>query len=250
MEKYAVITGASSGIGKEFARQLARRHYSLILVARREERLLELQEELSTDCIIIKADLSKEAECYRVYEEIKDKDIEVFINNAGFGDCSYFVDGDLSKELDMIHVNIRAVHIFTKLMVRKMRNGYLLNVASVAGLMPGGPYMATYYATKAYVTSFTRAVARELKEHKHPLYIGCLCPGPVNTEFNQVADVEFALRGISAKQCVSYALKKMYQRKVTIIPSTLVQTAAKLSHLAPVALCIYIASMQQKRKIR
>ena len=250
MEKYAVITGASSGLGEEFARQLAKKQYSLILVARRENRLLALQKELPTDCIIIKADLSKEEECYHVYEEIKDKNIEVFINNAGFGDCTYFVDGDLQKELDMIHVNIRAVHIFTKLMVRKMRKGYLLNVASVAGLMPGGPYMATYYATKAYVTSFTRAVARELKEHKHPLYIGSLCPGPVDTEFNKVADVEFALNGISAKQCVSYALKKMYQRKVTIIPSPFIKVAATLSHLAPAALCIMIASMQQKRKIQ
>lgn len=119
------------------------------------------------DCELILADLSKEQDCYRLFEQIKDRKIDVFINNAGLGDCGSFTDSELSKELNMVNVNIRALHILMKLVVQKMQrenSGYVLNVASSAGLLPAGPYMATYYATKAYVTSLTRGVAEELRE--------------------------------------------------------------------------------------
>lgn len=252
MEKYAVITGASSGIGVEFAKRLAKKDYHLILVARRQERLEKLKKKLGTPCDIITADLGKEEECYRLFEEIKDKEIEVFINNAGFGDCGAFLEGDLEKELNMIQVNVKAVHLLTKLVLRKMEKqnvGYLLNVASSAGLMEAGPYMATYYATKSYVTSLTQGIAQELKEKGSNVYIGCLCPGPVDTEFNNVANVEFALKGITPGYCASYALKQMYRKKVVIIPTFQMKAAMTFGRFLPRSVYVKIASHQQKKKI-
>lgn len=252
MTKYAVITGASSGIGAEFARQLAKKNYHLILVARRKDRLEALAKNLNVPCSIICIDLSSEKECYDLMEQIKDKKIDIFINNAGFGDCNDFIHGTLKKEIAMIDVNIKAVHILTKLMLKQMepyQSGAILNVASIAGLMPAGPYMATYYATKSYVTSLTRAIYQELKEKNSSIYIGCLCPGPVDTEFNKVANVEFSLHGISSLACVSYALKKMKKRKVIIIPTLSLRLAIILGRFLPTSWYVHIASHQQKKKI-
>lgn len=252
MKKYAVITGASSGIGAEFAKQLAKQGYSLILTARRKTRLEKLARHLRTDCEIITADLTDLSECKRVYDRIADKNIEIFINNAGFGDCSPFLEGDLEKELQMIDLNIRAVHFFTKRILQKMNRanyGYLLNVASSAGLIPAGPYMAGYYAAKSYVTSLTRAVAAESAECGSSVYIGCLCPGPVDTEFNHVANVQFKLKGITAASCVSYALRQMKRRKTVIIPSFSMRFLIFCGHFIPETLYIRLVSCQQKKKI-
>ena len=167
MPKFAVITGASSGIGAEFARQLSARGYNLMLVARRADRLEALSDQLTTVCEIVTADLSKKSECLRLAKALEDRRVDLFINNAGFGDCGPFLQTELDKDLDMLSVNIRAVHILTKKIGQKLYKqgfGALLNVGSCAGLMPAGPYMATYYATKAYVVSLTSALAQELKE--------------------------------------------------------------------------------------
>ena len=255
MEKYAVITGASSGIGAEFARRLAARGYALVLVARRKERLEELYRRLGkkTRCEICVADLTQRAECEKLCEWLRDKDVEVFINNAGFGDCGKFVKTDLDKDLDMIRLNVAALHLLTKRMIRRFEergSGYLLNVASAAGLLPAGPYMATYYATKAYVTSLTRAVAQELKEAGSRVYIGCLCPGPVDTEFNMVANVEFALKGIRPGFCAGYALDMMFQKiKTVIVPTLLMKFAAVGARFLPVKAAVAAAGIQQKRKV-
>ncbi len=255
-EKFAVITGASAGIGTCFAKELAQRGYSLVLVARREERLKELAGELEKEygvsCRPISCDVSTEVECVRLIDEIKDIPVEVFINNAGFGDCSPFIEGDLKKELSMVDVNIKAVHTLMKLMLQRMKekdSGYILNVASSAGLLPAGPYMATYYATKAYVTSITQAVARELKEAKSQIYVGCLCPGPVDTEFNQVANVEFALKGISAEYCAEYGIKGMFKKCTVIIPTFQMKLLLTLGKFIPRKLYVAITAMQQKRKL-
>ena len=184
MPKFAVITGASSGIGAEFARQLSARGYNLLLVARRSDRLEKLSDQLTTVCEIMTADLSKKSECLRLVKALDDRRVDLFINNAGFGDCGPFLQTDLDKDLDMLAVNIRAVHILTKKIGPKLYKqgfGALLNVGSCAGLMPAGPYMATYYATKSYVVSLTSALAQELREAHSPVYAGCLCPGPVDT---------------------------------------------------------------------
>lgn len=252
MKGYAVVTGASSGIGAEFARQLANKGYRLILTARRLDKLQELAEELKTECMIVLADLSKKEDCFNFFIKIKHKKIDVFINNAGFGDCNYFICGDLQKELDMIDVNIKAMHILMKLVVAKMEqegHGYFLNVASSAGLLPAGPYMATYYATKAYVASITQAVAQELKENESLVYVGALCPGPVNTEFNEVANVEFALKGICAEDCVRYTLRQMKKRKVIIVPTLMMKGATMLGRLVPRTVAVTLASTQQKKKL-
>ena len=252
MKGYAVVTGASSGIGAEFARQLAKKGYRLILTARRLDKLQELAEELKTECIIVLADLSRKEDCFDFFMRIKNKKIDVFINNAGFGDCNYFICGDLKKELDMIDVNVKAMHILMKLVVSKMEkegHGYFLNVASSAGLLPAGPYMATYYATKAYVTSITQAVAQELKENESTVYVGALCPGPVNTEFNEVANVEFALKGIRAEDCVRYALRQMKKREVIIIPTFIMKVATTMGRFVPRKVAVTLASTQQKKKL-
>ena len=137
--KYAMITGASSGIGREFARQLVRKGYSLILVARRRKRLEKLAQELvkyGCQTEIITADLSRPEECVRVMKETKEFPIKIFINNAGFGACGDFTDTDAATELQMIDVNVKAMHLLMKLMLKKMEkqenHGYILNVASSA----------------------------------------------------------------------------------------------------------------------
>ncbi|MDE7326329.1 MAG: SDR family oxidoreductase [Lachnospiraceae bacterium] len=256
MGKYAVITGASSGIGVEFARRLAAKGYALVLVARREDRLKELAVRLGkkTECEVCVADLTQRAECEKLCGWLADKDVEVFINNAGFGDCGQFVKTNLDKELDMIRLNVAALHLLTKRMIKRFEErggGYLLNVASAAGLLPAGPYMATYYATKAYVTSLTRAVAQELKEAGSRVYIGCLCPGPVDTEFNEVANVEFALKGIRPGYCAGYALDLMFhKRKTVIVPTLLMKFASAGARFLPVKVAVAAAGIQQKRKAR
>ena len=255
-KKYAVITGASAGIGTCFAKDLAKRGYSLVLVARRRERLealaKDLKEEYDTDSKIMICDVSKLDECEYLIKEIGHLPVEIFINNAGFGDCNHFLQGDLNKELQMVDVNIKAVHLLMKRMLERMQkenHGYILNVASSAGLLPAGPYMATYYATKAYVTSITQAVAQELKEAKSNVYVGCLCPGPVDTEFNQVASVEFALKGISAQYCAEYGLKGMFRKKTVIVPTFQMKLLLTLGKFIPRGLYVAITAMQQKRKL-
>ncbi len=251
MKKYAVITGASSGIGVEFAKEFAKRGYALILTARRKERLEKLAERLPVACKLIAADLEKEEECYRFFREIEKLPIEVFINNAGFGCWGRFTDTGLERELSMIRVNVEAVHILTKLALKNMQRqgrGYILNVASSAGLIPAGPYMGTYYATKAYVTSLTRAIAAEQSQMHSRIYVGCLCPGPVDTEFNDVADVTFSLKGISASRCVKYAVRQMWRRKTVIVPTLPMKFVTTCGRFLPQELFIKMTGRQQKKK--
>ncbi|MBR4026190.1 MAG: SDR family oxidoreductase [Lachnospiraceae bacterium] len=253
---YAVITGASAGIGECFAKRLAKEGYPLVLVARRKERLEQLAMTLTKKYHItvkvIVCDVSKVEECYRLMGEIKDLNLSIFINNAGFGDCGAFERADLSKELNMIDVNVKAVQILTKLALKQMqkrKKGYILNVASSAGLIPAGPYMSTYYATKAYVASMTQAITEELRQAKSPIYVGCLCPGPVETEFNAVANAEFTLKGISASYCANYAIDKMFARKTVIIPTYYMKLAVIFGRFLPRKLYVRIVGMQQKRKL-
>lgn len=256
-KSYALVTGASSGIGKQFCYRLMAEGYDLIITARRKERLNEIASEilecgLGTNTIVFAADLSQISECKRLCDFVSDKKIGVFINCAGFGDCGIFEETNLDKDMDMIDVNVKAVQYLFKEMLKKMqkqRCGYILNVASSAGLMPAGPYMATYYATKAYVTSMTRAVAEELRQSKSPVYVGCLCPGPVDTEFNDVANVSFALKGISASYCANYAVDMMKKRRVVIVPTFEMKLASTFSRFIPQKLCVKLVSHQQKKKI-
>ena len=160
----ALITGASSGIGRDMAKILSKKGYDLVLVARDEEKLQEVKKEIETNSQIISMDLSVEKNCKKLYEQVKD--VDLLINNAGFGTCGDFTKTNLDKEINMINTNITAYHILTKLYLKDMKQkdkGQILNVASIAGFMPG-PLMATYYATKAYVVRLSEAIREELKK--------------------------------------------------------------------------------------
>ena len=250
--KTAFITGATSGIGMEFARALASEGYRLILTGRRTERLRDLQQTLDVECRSIPADLADEGQCRKLLEELSDTQIDVFINNAGFGAVGSFLEMDLDKEITMIKVNDIAMHILMKGVLRKMQkqgSGSIMNVASSAGLLPGGPYMAAYYASKSYVVSLTKAVATELKEQGSGLYVGCLCPGPVDTEFNSVADVSFSLKGISVRECVRACLAGMKRRKTVIVPTLKMKLAVLSGRFIPESLLLKITAGQQKKKL-
>ena len=249
--KTAFITGATSGLGAEFARRYAKEGYRLILTGRRTQRLSALKEELGTECLIITADVSDEAKCKELLNDIADEEIDVFINNAGFGTAGSFLETSLEKEISMVKVNDIAMHILFKGVLAKMHKqgcGTILNVASSAGLFPAGPYMSTYYASKAYVTSLTKGVAHELKEIGSSVYVACLCPGPVDTEFNANADVTFSLKGITAERCVDECLKDMRKKKTVIIPTLRMKAATFGARLLPESFVIMMTAGQQKKK--
>ena len=176
MQKTIWITGASSGIGREFARRYAAMGCRLILTARRADRLQTLAKELhaahGTDCRIETADLSRTEECSRLCEVLADEHIDIFINNAGFGVCGSLLETDPAKEEEMVQVNVAAMRRLFQFMLCRMQaqgGGTILNVASSAGLLPGGPYMAGYYASKAFVVSLTGGAALELREKRSPV---------------------------------------------------------------------------------
>lgn len=248
----AVITGASSGIGREIALILDSIGYDTVLVARRMDRLLSLSEKMKNNTTIICADLSEQDECQRVFDEVKDENVQVLINCAGFGAVGSFADLPLEREMQMIDVNIKALHILTKLFVSKFKeqnSGSIMNVASAAGLLPGGPLMATYYATKAYVCSLTESIAAELKKDRSPVTVCALCPGPVDTEFCDVAGAGFATKGITAKECAMYAVMEMQNGKTIIIPPGIMKLACKASKFVPTGITLSIVSKYQNKKL-
>lgn len=244
----ALITGASSGIGKDLARILADKGYELILVARDEEKLKELKEELkNTEVKIVSMDLSIVENCQKLYAE--NKNIDLLVNNAGFGDCGYFSQTSLEKELKMIDTNIVAYHILMKLYLiemKKMNKGHILNVASIAGFMPG-PLMSTYYATKAYIVRISEGIREELKKEKSNVKISILCPGPVSTNFNKVANVKFSIREASSYKVAKYAIEHL--NKFYIVPGIDVKFAKFGVRLLPSSLISKITYMVQKRKL-
>lgn len=246
----ALVTGASSGIGRDMARYLSKLGYDLIIVAQREERLIELKKKLKTDVQVISMDLSNQENCIKLYQDVKNQKIDLLVNNAGFGTFGTFTETDLEKEIKMIHTNIAAVHILTKLFLQDMKNrneGRILNVASVAGFAPG-PLMATYYATKAYVLRLSQAIEKELKKEKSNVHISILCPGPVATEFNEVADVHFSLKPLSSEYVAKYAIDKTLKNKLIIIPGIINKIIRVLSKISPSKLTSEVVYHNQTRK--
>lgn len=232
----ALITGASSGIGAEFARLLSKSGYFVVLTGRRLDPMLRLSKELGeNNCAVITADLSATKGCIDLYAKVKPYDIDVLINNAGFGLYGEFFETSLSRELEMIDVNVKAVHILFKLFLKdfiKKDRGYILNVASSAGLMPG-PLMSTYYSTKSYVIRQTQAVYEELRRRKSHVNVSVLCPGPVLTDFNRTAGIESFFKGITARECAEYALRMMKKRRLIILPTLTVKLIAAAVKIAP-----------------
>lgn len=246
----ALITGASSGIGADMARILSDKGYDLILVARNKRKMEVLAKELKTNAEIIPMDISSTYNCTELYNLVKKKNIDVLVNNAGFGLFGEFCCTKLDKELDLIELNVKTVHTLTKLFLKdfvKKDKGYILNVASSAAFMPG-PLMATYYATKAYVLHLTESINEELRRKKSNVFICALCPGPVSTNFNKVAGVSFNLESLESYDVAKYAVKQMFKKKVVIIPGFKIKMGVFALRLLPRSLVRKIAYKIQKNK--
>lgn len=247
----ALITGASSGIGLDMARYLSTKKWELILVARSKDKLEEIQEQLPTKVTIIVADLSNEQKVKELYAFAKKENVDVLINNAGLGDFGYLTDTDVNKDLELINTNIKALHILTKYMARDMENKetdtYILNVASAAAFQPG-PLMSTYYATKSYVYQLTEALYYEEKIKNKKVHVSVLCPGPVDTNFNNVANVNFSVKPLKSTYVAKYAIDKMLEGKLLIIPGFKMKCARFFGKFVPNKLMLKITYNIQKKK--
>lgn len=248
----ALVTGASSGIGKEMAYYLDKLGYDLILVARDKVKLEEVQNKLSKKSKIVIIDLANEKKIKDLYMLVKNENIDLLINNAGFGLFGDYEDVDLLKELEMIDVNVKAVHILTRMFLKDMDkrgSGRIINVASSAGLLKGGPLMSTYYATKSYVVSFTLAIYEELRRKKSNVKVSVLCPGPVNTNFNNVAGVKFNIKSLSAEYVAKYAINQsLKNNKLIIVPGTATKLGVFVTRFLPTKLILKITYKIQERK--
>ena len=256
---YALVTGASAGIGLEIAKYLAVKGYDLILTARREERLHKLERQIlrsdpDRKVIVIPADLSKREECFRLFEEscaqAGSQNIDFVVNNAGMGVYGRFLETDLDKELTLIDLNVTSVHILSKLFLREMvKNGHgvLLNVGSCAGFT-SGPTFSSYYASKNYVVRLTEAIHEELRQQHSPVKVCCLCPGPVDTAFNDNAGVLVSGRQITAGQAAREGVEGALRGKMIVIPGAKMKLVTVGSHLLGEHLSTRINYLVQKKK--
>lgn len=255
----ALITGASSGLGREMATILSEKGYDIIAVARRKEKLEELKNELKTNVEILCLDVTRDEDIEKITPYLDE--VDIFINNAGFGVFGDLCSTDLDSELAMIDTNVRTVHILTKLAAKKFKaknSGYIMNVASIAAFFPG-PLFSAYYASKAYVLRLSEALYEELRREKSNVSVSVLCPGPVKTEFEEVAKVSFG-KGtepgrnliIADKRKVSeYAIKQMLRRKLIIIPGKLMKIAVFFRRILPEkTLCRILYILQSKKFVQ
>lgn len=226
----ALITGSSGGIGSDLARLFARDGFNLILTARRLEKLNELKSELENqfkiNVSVISLDLSEKNAAKSLYDFTKSHNlsVDILVNNAGFGDFALFSDCKLEKQQQMIQLNIMTLTELTKLFLPQMlerKNGRILNIASVASFMPG-PKMSVYYASKAFVRSFSEALSVELK--KSGVTVTALCPGPVSTDFWNRAEADNSslfkhLFFASSEKVAEFGYKCLMKGKVLAIPN-------------------------------
>lgn len=247
-----LVTGASSGIGRDIAREFAKRDYEIVLVARNVERLEALKEELKKEYEVkveyLSVDLSKRENCIDLYNKVKD--VDVLVNNAGLGDFGEFSETELTKDFSIIDTNITSVHVLTKLYLKDMKeknSGRILNVASIAGFMPG-PLMATYYASKNYIVRLSEAIREELHKAKSNVKISILCPGPVKTNFNNVANVKFELSSLSSEYVARYTVEKLLKDKFYIVPGTMIKVGKCLAKIVPTPIVAKVCYKMQKRK--
>lgn len=246
----ALVTGASSGIGYSIARYLSRIGYDLIVVARRRDCLNNLMNECNTEVRIIDMDLSIISNMYKLYEMTESEDIDILVNSAGVGLYGDFYDIDISKEINMLNLNVIATDVITKLylkdMVKKNR-GKILNVSSVLGFMPG-PLMSSYYASKAYITSMSRAINTELKMKKINVSISTLCAGAVDTNFNSDLGISFFVPPSNSEKVAEYAVKKMLKNKEVIIPGIANKAVYVLNKIIPIRVSKYALYISQNGK--
>jgi len=252
----ALITGASSGIGLDLARLMAR-DFDLILTARNQSRLehlaKELQDQHGNRVHVIPGDLARPEAPEEIFAEIKQRSLQVhvLVNNAGFGGYGPFAETGLQAELDMIQVNITALTQLTQLTLPGMlerKRGRIMNVASTAGFQPG-PLMAVYYATKAYVISFSEAIANELKDSG--ITVTCLCPGATETEFAKRADMEksrlFKIGRMRSEDVARAGYRAMLRGKTLVIPGAKNWLLAESVRFSPRKLVTAIARSLQER---
>ncbi len=259
METYALITGASSGIGLELARTFAKNGHNLILIARSYDKLVELKSELQknypVDVVIFSADLADIQQCEKIFKDTKESGLEVeyLINNAGFGHHGYFHKTSAEKNLSMIRLNVEALTYLTQLFLPEMlkrKSGYIMNVASTAGFIPG-PYMATYFATKNYVVALSLALAVELKPFG--IHVIALCPGPTQSNFAQVAEIKgdgvFKKNIPSSQEVAEFAYKKMMKKRTLAIHGFQNRFTIWLSRWMPRKLLAIMVGKVQKMKV-
>lgn len=237
----ALVTGASAGLGEAFARRLARRGHDLILVARRRDRLDALATDLaathSATVDVIEADLSIDAGVSLVEERLRSDEIDLLVNNAGFGTIGAFVDLPLDRELEQLDLNVRALMRLTHAALTSMtprKRGAIINVASTAAFQPI-PNNATYSASKAFVLHFSEAVHEEAK--KRGVTVTCLCPGPVRTEFQEVAGLEDdripAMAWTSVDTVIDTALSAARAGRAIAVPGALNIATAATTRMMP-----------------
>lgn len=256
----AVITGASSGIGEEFARQIAARGYDLVLVARRIDRLTALAERLGAEywvnCVPFEADLARPDERDRLCDALASSStrVEMLVNNAGFGTHGFFHETDLQRELELINVNCAApVHLTKRLLpwMLERRRGFVVNVASLSAFTPG-PVMAMYFASKAFLLSFSEALWEECRDTG--VNVTALCPGPVRTEFQSTAGLSSKARSsgtapIAVERVVGDGLQGVFSGKRVVIPGYQARMAAMLSRLTPKGRALKtVRAIQEERR--
>lgn len=252
----ALVTGASSGIGRDIARSLAKHGINVIITARRRDRLETLKQELISEygvkVHIIAADLADTKQCIELHRRVKKYNIDIFVNNAGLGVFGEFTESDLSRELAMLDVNVKAFHTLFKLFLidfRKRDYGYILNTASSAGFFPG-PMFSSYYASKAYVVRMTQAVHEELRFEHSGVSVSMLCPGPVQTEFMDKARVTFSVPPQSSEYVAEYAVRQMFAGQLTIVPSPVMKACIYGCKLVPDCVLAYFARFIQSMRER
>ena len=238
MQQVALITGASAGLGAEFARQLSAKGQRLVLVARRRERLDELAAELG-NARAVAMDLSAPGSAARLMADIAghDESVDLLVNNAGFGLSGQFAELDGERQREMIDLNCGALAELARAVLPAMiarKSGGILNVASTAAFQPG-PKMAVYFATKAFVLSFTEALHEELKPHG--VSVTCLCPGPTRTEFGDVAGFGgnglFDRVAMESPEVVEAGLKGLDRNKAVVVPGIANKVTANSGRFAP-----------------
>ncbi len=252
---WAVVTGASAGIGEAFARRLAADGVRLLLTARREERLHDLAAQLPIEARVVPADLALEADRDRLWREVValEGPVDLLVNNAGFGLWGVMGDLDRRRQLEMIRINVTALtdlaHRFVALNRRSGGPGALVNVASVVGLRPV-PMHAVYAATKAFVVSLSVALQQE--ERAHGLRVLALCPGPVPTEFQQVAGVKLDGAAqkvtISAEQTVDEGLAALSRGETVWVPGAAMRNVSRVLGLLPRGLATWLGERAMKRR--
>ncbi|MGN1318717.1 MAG: SDR family NAD(P)-dependent oxidoreductase [Lachnospirales bacterium] len=239
-----LITGAGSGIGLEIAKIYQRKGYDLILVSRNIENLKNLFPKAE----ILSLDLSVKENCFELHTLYSD--VDILINNAGFGDWGNFWETDINKGLNMIDLNINGVYTLTKLYIKDMVNknsGTILNVASLAAYSYG-PLMSNYYATKAYVYKLSTSINYELKKANKNVKVLCLCPGPVDTGFNKRAGVNFSVKPLDAKYVAKVAVRGIEKGKKIILPGFGAKFSAIGSRFMPIGVLLKIGYWIQKNK--